>query len=153
MLWYSICLKAEFTLKAETLIYTKGMIVIFQTCQCVIFSIYESVYFFPTVLCQLLQAYLAQNAAEGVELKMAKLVIAHGSSSLCVCQCIHCQVSDRFLFVHKSYPVISSIFETIKQQRENGWFGNPWILICQHNEIERGRWWRVRRVGSGCRRA
>lgn len=47
MLWCTICSKAEFTLKAETLIYTKGMIIKFQTCQRVIFSVYESVYFFP----------------------------------------------------------------------------------------------------------
>lgn len=32
---------------------------------------------FPTVLCQLLQAYLAQNAAEGVELKMDKGQAGH----------------------------------------------------------------------------
>lgn len=64
------------------------------------------------------------------------------------------QVSDSFLFVHKLRPVISSIFETIKQWRENGWLGNPWILICQHNEIERGgEVMEVFRVGSGCRRA
>lgn len=47
MLWCTICSKAEFTLKAETLIYTKGMIIKFQTCQRVIFSVYESVYSFP----------------------------------------------------------------------------------------------------------
>lgn len=59
-----------------------------------------------------------------------------------VCHGIHCQVSDRFLFVHKLHPVISSIFKTIKQRRENGWLGNPWILICQQNENESGRWWK-----------
>lgn len=59
-----------------------------------------------------------------------------------VCHGIHCQVSDRFLFVHKLRSVISSIFETIKQRRENGWLGNPWILICQQNENESGRWWK-----------
>lgn len=59
-----------------------------------------------------------------------------------VCHAIHCQVSDRFLFVHKLLSVISSIFETIKQRRENGWLGNPWILICQQNENESGRWWK-----------
>lgn len=59
---------------------------------------------------------------------------------LCVClrHGILRQVPDSFLFVHKSRLVISPIFETIKQWRENGWLGNPWILICQHNEIERG---------------
>lgn len=74
------------------------------------------------------------------------------SDSLCVlagvcvcvraCRGIHCQDSDRFLFVHKLLLVISSIFETIKQRRENGWLGNPWILICQQNENESGRWWK-----------
>lgn len=59
-----------------------------------------------------------------------------------VCHGIHCQVSDRFLFVHKLRSLISSIFETIKQRRENGWLGNPWILICQQNENESGRWWK-----------
>lgn len=58
------------------------------------------------------------------------------------CRGIHCQDSDRFLFVHKLLLVISSIFETIKQRRENGWLGNPWILICQQNENESGRWWK-----------
>lgn len=71
-----------------------------------------------------------------------------------VCHGIHCQVSDRFLFVHKLHPVISSIFKTIKQQRENGWLGNLWILICQQNENESGRRKMEEcRVGSGCRGA
>lgn len=83
---------------------------------------------------------------KGWDLRYPMLAIAQSSQivkSMCVCVChgIHCRVSDRFLFVHKSHSVISSIFETIKQWRENGWLGNPWILICQHNEIERGRWW------------
>lgn len=60
----------------------------------------------------------------------------------CACHAIHCQDFDRFLFVHKLLSVISSIFETIKQRRENGWLGNPWILICQQNESESGRWWK-----------
>lgn len=60
----------------------------------------------------------------------------------CACHAIHCQDFDRFLFVHKLLSVISSIFETIKQRRENGWLGNPWILICQQNENESGRWWK-----------
>lgn len=62
--------------------------------------------------------------------------------SASVCHGIHCQVSDRFLFVHKLRSVISSIFEAIKQRRENGWLGNLWILICQQNENESGRWWK-----------
>lgn len=61
---------------------------------------------------------------------------------VCVCHVTHCQVPDRFLFVQKLRPVISSIFETIKQWRENGWLGNPWILICQQNENGSGRWYK-----------
>lgn len=79
----------------------------------------------------------------GWDFSYPMLAIAYGSRIITsMCHGIACQVSDRSLFVHKSHPVISSIFETIKQWRENGWFGNPWILICQHNEIEWGRWWK-----------
>lgn len=60
----------------------------------------------------------------------------------CACHSIHCQDSDRFLFVHKLLSVISSIFETIKQRREDGWLGNQRILICQQNENESGRWYK-----------
>lgn len=90
----------------------------------------------------------------GYNLRYHMLAVAYSSQnhqiyvSVCVCQAIQCQVSDRFLFVHKLYPVISSIFETIKQWRENGWPGNPWILICQHNEIECGKVMEVCTVGS-----
>lgn len=91
----------------------------------------------------LIQEHITQTAAESAKLKWTYTnpcwpppMAAKQLSSMCVCvSCTHCQVSDRFLFVHKSHSVISSIFKTIKQWRENGWLGNPWILICQHNEI------------------
>lgn len=77
------------------------------------------------------------------------LAKAHKSSSIFECIPGKWQFSDRLFCVHTSPLVISSIFKTIKQWREDRWLGNPWILIYQHNEIE--GWGGLCRTGSGCR--